>query len=247
MLALANLAIHLQAAGVLPGGAPLGLRASVWMVALMVTIIGGRIVPAFTRSALAREGIDAPVRSRPAIDRLAIAATVLLAATDLAAPRTVWSGAAALLAALAIFARLSGWQARRTTFEPLLWSLHLGYLWLPIGFACLAVADLGGPLPWTSGLHALTAGAFGTMILAVMTRVALGHTGRALAAPRGVATAYVLVTGAALLRTIGPVALSQSPIAVIAASGVLWAGAFAIFLWVYVPILIRPRADGLPG
>ena len=246
-LALANAAVHLQALGLGSGAAQVGLRAGVWLVALLIVVIGGRIVPAFTRNALANAGIAAPVRSRPALDRLAIAATLGFAVVDLAVPRSAWSGAAALLAALAIFARMAGWQTRRTTFEPLVWSLHVGYLWLSVGFASLALADLGGPLPWTSGLHALTVGAFGGMILAVTTRVALGHSGRALAAPRGIATAYGLVTLSALMRMLGPVVWPGAALQPIVVSGVLWAGAFAIFLRVYAPILTAPRTDGLPG
>ena len=128
-----------------------------------------------------------------------------------------------------------------------MWSLHAGYAWLVVGLACVALGDLGGRLPWTTGVHALTAGAFGSMILAVMTRVSLGHTGRPLVAPRGIALAYGLVSAGALLRTFGPLAAPSLALALLVASGVLWSAAFAIFLAVYAPILVRSRVDGRPG
>jgi uncharacterized protein involved in response to NO len=138
-----------------------------------------------------------------------------------------------------------GWQTLRTLRDPLLWSLHAGYAWVAVGLGCVGASDLGAPLPWTAGLHALTAGAFGSMILSVMSRVALGHTGRALAAPRGMALAYLLVTLGAALRVVGPIAAPS--LAALWIAGALWSAAFAIFCALYVPILLRPRVDGQPG
>jgi uncharacterized protein involved in response to NO len=137
---------------------------------------------------------------------------LLFVASEITAPRTAWSGGAAGLAALVLVARMTGWQSLRTGSDALLWSLHVGYAWVPLGLGCIALADLFGLLPWTSGLHALTAGAFGAMILAVMTRAALGHTGRPLRAPRGIPLAYLLVTLGALVRTIAPVAPGLRPL-----------------------------------
>ena len=96
-------------------------------------------------------------------------------------------------------------------------------------------------------MHALTAGAFGTMILAMMTRVALGHTGRPLAAPRSAVAAYVLVTLGALVRTVAVAALPAETVPIVSAGGLLWAGAFAAYLAGYAPILVAPRVDGGPG
>jgi uncharacterized protein involved in response to NO len=187
------------------------------------------------------------VRSRPWIDRLAIAAVVLVAAADLLRPRGLWSGSAAGAAALLLVLRMSGWQTLRTRGDPLLWSLHLGYAWVPVALACIALADLGGAIPWATGLHALTAGAFGTMILAVTTRVGLGHTGRELRVPPAIVTAYVLISLAALVRVVGPLAAPQLTLPLLATSGLLWMAAFALFLVSYAPILLRPRIDGLEG
>jgi uncharacterized protein involved in response to NO len=246
-LAGANLLTHLDATRAVGGVAHLGLRLAVFLVVTLLVIIGGRIVPAFTLGALQRAGSDAAVRVHPWAGRIAILAVVLFIGSEIAAPRTLWTGAAAGVAALALVARMSGWQSVRTLRDPLLWSLHLGYAWVAVGLACIALADLFWLLPWTTGLHALTAGAFGTMILAVMTRAALGHTGRPLRAPRGIPEAYLLVTAGALLRTSAPVLLPEHLLGALAVSGTLWATAFALFLAVYVPILTRPRVDGAPG
>jgi uncharacterized protein involved in response to NO len=246
-LATANLLTHLDATQLVGGVAHTGLRLAVFLVAALIVIIGGRIVPLFTLNALRRAGSEAEVRSRPWVNRLAIAGVVLFIALEMVAPRTRWTGASALLAALLLLVRMSGWQTLRTLRDPLVWSLHLGYAWVAIGLGCIGLADLFGLVPWTSGVHALTAGAFGTMTLAVMTRAALGHTGRPLQAPRGIPEAYLLVTAGALLRTIAPVLLPYDLLAALAVAGGLWAAAFALFLAVYVPILTRPRIDGAPG
>jgi uncharacterized protein involved in response to NO len=142
---------------------------------------------------------------------------------------------------------MAGWQTRDTLREPLLWSLHLGLAWVPVGLAALAAADLAGALPWSVGLHALTTGAIGTMILAVMTRVALGHTGRHLAAPPAATLAYALVSAAALARTLGALVWPSATLRVLSVSGALWVAAFALFALAYAPILLGPRVDGHPG
>lgn len=247
LLASANLLFHLEAARLLERGSDVGLRAAIGLVVLLVVVIGGRIVPAFTENALRRTGAPARVRARPWIDRAAAPAVVVALLADLAAPRSLSSGVAVALAALVLGVRMAGWQTLHTLRDPLVWSLHLGYAWLPIGFACMAASDLAGVMPWTSGIHALTAGGFGTMILAVMSRVALGHTGRALSAPRGMGLAYVLVSFGAAVRTAGPLLRPDLALWILVASGALWSAAYALFLLLYAPILASPRVDGRPG
>jgi uncharacterized protein involved in response to NO len=244
-LAAANLAIHLDALGVAPGAAVPALRAAVFLAALLVVVLGGRLTPAFTANALARAGRPGTVRASPWAERLAQPAVLAAAAAGLAAPGGVAAGALALAAGAILLARMRGWQTRRVLDDALVWSLHVGHAWVGVGFLCLGVADLTGWLPGTSGLHALTAGALGGMILAVMSRVPLGHTGRPLRAPPGIALAYALVSLGALLRVLGP-ALAPG-LAALALSGALWSGGFALFTAVYAPIVWRPRVDGQPG
>jgi uncharacterized protein involved in response to NO len=243
----ANLMFHLDALGVLEGASSRGLRLAVDLVLLLVVVIGGRIIPSFTANALQRRGDPSPVRSRRPVEWLAPAAVLTLGLADLVAPRSAASGLAAAVAALLLAVRMAGWQSHRVGGDPLLWSLHLGYAWVPVGLVCLAASDLAGwPAP-TSVLHALTAGAFGTTILAVMSRVPLGHTGRPFSAIPGIAAAYALVTAGAVVRTAGSVAWPAHALAVNAVSGVLWAAAFGVFTVLYAPILTAPRVDGRPG
>jgi uncharacterized protein involved in response to NO len=142
---------------------------------------------------------------------------------------------------------MSGWRSLRVLGDPLLGSLHLGYAWLVVGLAGLAASDLLAVWPRSLALHALTAGAFGTMILAVMTRVALGHTGRALIAPRSATAAYVLVTLGALLRTVAAAAAPAASGLLLTLAAVLWSGAFVVFLVGFAGMLVAPRVDARPG
>jgi uncharacterized protein involved in response to NO len=246
-LALANALVHAEALGLGLGLAQAGLRLGVDLVALLVALVGGRITPSFTQNALRREGDATVVLQRPWANFAGLAAVVLYAAADLLVPRTPASGALAALAAATLAVRMSGWRTWRTRRDPLVWSLHAGYTWLVVGFACIAAGDLGAPLFWTAGVHALTAGAFGAMILAVATRVALGHTGRPLVAPPGIPLAYALVSLGALLRVLGPVVAPAWGVQLVVCGGLLWSAAFALFLAVYAPILLRPRLDERPG
>lgn len=242
----ANARIHAEAVGWGQASAETALRFAVQLVVVLLVVIGGRITPAFTRNAFARAGIEAPVRSSPGLDRWAIALVCLLPASELLWPRTSWSGGVALAAALAVAGRMRGWQTLRTWRDPLLWSLHAGYAWVCVGLVLVAVADLGRAVPWTAGLHALTAGAMGSMMLAVMTRVALGHTGRPLVAPRGVVAVFGLVHAGALVR-LGAAFAPGISLPLLTVAGVLWGAAFGLFVALYAPILTRPRVDGAPG
>jgi uncharacterized protein involved in response to NO len=247
-LFVANLAVHGEALGVArAGAASRALRVALDLVVVLITVVGGRITPAFTRNALLRAGASAEVRSRPALDRLAVASVAGLALADALSPRGAVSGGIAALAALASAGRLVGWQSRRVLRWPLVVSLHLGMAWVALGLGLVALGDLSGLAPPTAGLHALTAGAMGAMILAVVTRVGLGHTGRPLELPRGVPAAYALVNAGALLRVAAPFLAPALQLPVLAAGGAAWAAAFAVFALVYAPILTSPRVDGAPG
>lgn len=125
--------------------------------------------------------------------------------------------------------------------------LHLAYVWLPIGLALKAVALLTGAAPAAFWLHALTIGAAATMIFAVMSRAALGHTGRPLVIDPVIALAYLLLTAAALVRVFGLAVLRIAYPEVILVAAFLWTAAFVLFTWIYAPILLAPRADGRPG
>jgi uncharacterized protein involved in response to NO len=240
-LTAGNALVHAEAVGLHPNSAATGLRLGVVTVTLMVAMIGGRVVPAFTQNALAaRPGGPAKgvVRSVP-LDRAAILATVAFAVAEIGWPGTLVAAFAALAAGLAHAARLAGWRTRDTLTIPILWVLHLGYGWLVIGLLVVAAAGLTEAVPPAAALHGLTTGAFGTMTLAIMSRAALGHTGRPLVAAPATVAAYLLVSLAALLRV--AVAPWQPDANLVA--GAAWVAAFALFAATHAPMLIAPRAD----
>jgi uncharacterized protein involved in response to NO len=152
----------------------------------------------------------------------------------------------ALAAAIANGWRLGAWRGRPTLGLPILWVLHLGYLWLVVGLAWKGMVDLTGILPPADALHGLAIGAIGTMTLAIMSRATLGHTGRPMRAPRPVVAGYLMITAAAIARLAAALApVNAVPLLMI--SGALWSLAFAAFALCLGPALLRPRADGRPG
>ncbi len=243
-LTLANLSMHLEWLGLTEEGTDRGLALGLGVVLMMVTVIGGRILPAFTRSGLGTEG--GTVRSWPWVERAVLLSTAALVVAQLLLPDGTVVGSLALAAALAHGVRLAGWQGWRAWRSPILWVLHLGYVWVPTGLALTALHHLTGS-PAASGIHALTAGAFATLILAVMSRAALGHTGRPVVAAPVTVAAYALLTVAAVARTASPLLPVDLVWPALQGAGVAWVAAFALFLLVYAPILLTPRADGRPG
>ncbi|MCC6719814.1 MAG: NnrS family protein [Acetobacteraceae bacterium] len=239
VLGVANLLMHLEAAEVaVPPGT--GWRLGLAGVLILISIVGGRIVPSFTRNWLAKRPGAALPGTVGWIDRLAVATLLagLLFWAFLPDSRVV--GLLLLLAAFVNLARLLRWRGWATFAEPLLLILHVGYGWLVIGTALLGATVLDADLPQAAAIHALTAGAAATMILAVMTRATRGHTGRDLTADRTTTLLYVLLTGAAVTRVVagfgvGPIL----PLLVV--SGGLWIAAFAGFALAYGPMLLLPR------
>jgi uncharacterized protein involved in response to NO len=222
-------------------------RIGIDLVLLLVVVIGGRIVPAFTANALRRAGIGVAPVSRGWLEVVAIGSVALIALGDLFLPDSRAAGVIAGIAAVAHALRLAGWRSFRVGGEPILWVLHVGYAWIPVALALKACWLLGDALWAVKWQHALTSGAFATMILAVMTRASLGHTGRPLVVSRAIAVAYLLLTAGALLRVFGGAWTPDHYIWTLAAAGMAWVLAFLIFVWVYAPILIAPRVDGRPG
>jgi len=223
------------------------LQIAIDLMLLVVTVIGGRIVPSFTANALRRRGETADIRNLPWLERSVIALMVLVVLVDLWRPDGAAAGWLAALTAIAQGVRLSRWRSARVGGEPILWVLHVGYAWMPVGFALKALsllADAGWAAHWP---HALTMGVFGTMILAVTTRAALGHTGRDLTVGGSIAAAYVLLTLGVATRVFAPALWPSHYLGTLLVSGFLWTAAFALYLIVYWPILTLPRTDGKPG
>ncbi len=217
--------------------------AAIDITLILVTVIGGRIVPSFTATALRLSGSTAVPRSRRGLTPVVVGLMIAVAATDVLQPPSAWVGGAAALAALAQAWRIAQWQSLRTWRMPIVWILHLGYVWLPIGLALKAWALFGGPPVTAHWLHALTLGPIATMIVAVMTRTSLGHTGRELSLHPLTLVAYGLLAAAIVVRVLAPALPGVEYLATVAVSAALWAGAFAAFLWVYAPILIGPKVE----
>ena len=223
------------------------LLAALNLVLILVTIIGGRIVPAFTRNALSQAGVQIALQPKPVVERLVIIVMLAVVVGDVVAAGSQLAAGLAAVAAGAHLWRQSGWHGWRTRSQPIVLILHLAYVWLPVGFA-LKAAALGAGVGWAGfWQHALGVGAAGTMILAVMTRAALGHTGRPLQVHLSITIAYLLLTLSVVMRVFGPYALPLDYGTVIIFAGALWVGAFIPYLVIYGPILLRPRIDGKPG
>lgn len=240
LLFAGNLLVHLEALGI-AATAALGNRLGVAVLLMLITFIGGRIIPLFTRNWLVKRQPDARVPAVfNAVDRLTLAVTALALLSWTAAPDAPVTTGTALIAGLALALRLARWRGLATLREPLLWVLHLGYGWLAFGFLLLGLDTLLPVIPPTAALHALTIGAIGTMTLAVMTRTSLGHTGQPLTAGRGTTIIYILITIAALGRLVAPLCGTAQTTA-LALAGAAWTGGFLLFLALYAPALARPR------
>jgi uncharacterized protein involved in response to NO len=242
VLGIADLLMHLEAAGY-PVPVGLGWRLGLAAVIVLIAVIGGRIIPSFMRNWLIKRGAAMKLpRIHRGIDRLALGClhAGLVAWAILPTSRTI--GLLLIFASACNFIRLAGWRGFSTFAEPLLAILHVGYLWLVLGAAMLGVSLLSHTVPETAAIHALTSGAIGTMIVAVMSRVTLGHTGRMLVADRITTFLYIIVVAGAVLR-VTAVFAPANILVLIVISAILWSGGFLLFVLRYGPMLITERID----
>lgn len=239
---IANAAYHLAMVGAIRIGETEGIRAGLLTLVIVIVIIGGRIVPAFTHNHLQRVAPQQPVPVRSAyLDLASLASTVVFAIlTVVPVPDQLVAGAA-FLAAAANGVRLALWRGLATLSAPIVAVLHVGYLWIVVGLALWGIALSTRLVGDIVALHALGTGGIGTMVIAVMSRASLGHTGRPLVAPPAITAAYVLVSIAALLRTLGPSLLPSHYSAVMLMAGIAWVAAFGLFAMIFFPILTQPR------
>jgi uncharacterized protein involved in response to NO len=239
LLAAANLAFHAAELRALELDPMRALHAGLALLVVLESLIGGRVIPGFTRSAI--PGLV--LRDQRGLDRAAIAATAL--AMGLWIGELAGAAPTLALAALLQAARLQGWRPWVARRRPILWILHVGYAWIPLGLALLALSA-AGVVARSAGVHALAVGATGGLVLGMLTRTARGHTGRTLQASRAEVLAYVALTLAAILRTGAALAPAWFEPAVCAA-GVAWIAAFALYLWRFAPWLLATRLDGKDG
>ena len=237
LLAAGNIGFHLEAHA--QSIALYTTRLGIAVVVVMIMVVGGRIIPSFTRNWLMRR----PPGRLPApfdrLDTICLATSGVAIAGWIADPMHAATGVALFAAAVLNALRLGRWAGERTFADRLVLVLHVGFAFVPLGFLLSGLASYGVVAP-SAGIHAWTAGAIGTMTLAVMSRATLGHTGRALVASRGLQLVYALVTIAALVRICAvlhaPWAEALLPVAAIA-----WAAAFLGFATLYMPLFLRAK------
>ncbi|MGO1501193.1 MAG: NnrS family protein [Marinobacter sp.] len=211
----------------------------------LISIVGGRITPAFTTGWLRQRGLDpSAVKTIPALDMAALFSMVLLAASLVTGWQTL-TGILAIVAATLTLVRLANWKGWLARKDPLLWVLHLSILWVPISLYLLA-GTLFASWPSNAWSHAAGTGAVSCLILGVIARVTLGHTGRPLVLPKGMVVAFIAIQLAAVIRVLTAFDIVPWHPG-IGSSSLLWIFAFGMFLVRYTKILASPRPDGRVG
>ncbi len=241
-MAVANGVFHLSAMGVLQVPATSALYAELALVLMVISVIAGRVVPMFTKNVTPGLAMNIPRRFELSLLAVTAVALLLWVCSAPAALVAAASAAAAVMHAV----RLALWKPWVTLRRPILWILHTSYAWMPVGFALLAAAQLGW-LPTSLAVHALAVGVVGGLIIGMLTRTARGHTGRPLQASRAEVLAYALVMAAAVLRVLVPAVHPQWYAGALHGTACLWAAAFAIYVVIYTPWLMRTRLDGKDG
>jgi uncharacterized protein involved in response to NO len=239
LLAIVNIAFHTEV--ILGGAADYSFRAGIAVILGLIMLIGGRVVPSFTRNWLTRVGARRLPTPVGRFDNASILLAAIALATWVAMPDHPLTGAALLLAGAAQILRLSRWAGLPTWREPLVFVLHAGYAFVPLGFLLVGTSILWpAVIPATGALHAWTAGAIALMTLAVMTRATRGHTGEALTAGAATQFIYAAAAIAAVMRFLAPL-MSDLSVPLLEISAAAWLAAFGGFVVCYGPMLARPR------
>ncbi|MEI6744893.1 MAG: NnrS family protein [Methylococcaceae bacterium] len=233
LLMLGNGLIHAQMLAICQNSAAIGIQIVIATIVLMILVIAGRVFPFFTEKGL--KGILIPRNSL--LDALAIGSAALLFTLQLVGISGTFLALTALITAILNGWRLASWFVFRIWFVPLLWVLYLGYGWLILGFIFTAFAEWKMILP-SLALHAFTVGGIGVLTLGMMARVSLGHTGRTMKASNAITIAFVFMNVATLFRVILPAIIVSWSSVLIYISTLAWLAAFALFIFVYAPMLL---------
>jgi uncharacterized protein involved in response to NO len=243
LFTLADAADYAGNAGVIPD---VGWQFAIVLIIILISVVGGRIIPSFTRNWMMKQGHRLNLPTQPAaLDLLVIAGTAICLLFWIFTPVDRSTGVLLIIAAALQLLRLARWAGWRTASDSLVLILHIAYLWIPIGLVLLGLSILGTAVPRSAAVHALTAGAMTTMVLAVMTRATLGHTGRDLHANLPTVVLYGCVTTGALLRVAASLGFGPNGL-MLDISGALWAAGLVLFLAVYAPMLWQPRTAERP-
>ncbi|MFT6425909.1 MAG: hypothetical protein ACJAYH_000449 [Celeribacter sp.] len=239
---LANLLFHLDAAGGNIAAQGIGMRVGMSALIMMMCVIGGRVVPSFTRNWLVQQGATRlPVPPMQRFDKAVLLITVIALLLWVIAPSAVASGVALLMIGMLHFVRLGRWEGVQTLAQPLLWILHVGYAFVPLGAVMIAGSILYPDVfSGAAAQHLWMAGAFGVMSMAMMSRATLGHTGQKLHAGRGTVVLFVSLITSVFTR-LAAAFWPDAAMIFYAVSGVLWVGAFFGFALLYWPSLLKPK------
>ena len=246
MLACFNALSHWSVISNQPIVATQSLHATIMLFVLIIAILGGRVIPTFTENATGKTKLPATLL----LEVFAISSIVAMIVIAFIGFSIIDNNVllvTATIAAISNGLRFLRWGFQHTWSTPILWSLHLSFLFIPFGFVMLAFYAAGFMDNISAALHSFTVGAIGGMILAMISRVTLGHTGRKMKPHRLVTVAFVSMATAAIIRVILPVWLMDFYSVSIAISGVLWILSFSIYLYIYTPMLLTTRADGRSG
>ena len=242
VLFIGNILTHLSALEIIDYKyASKGIYLGVNLILVIMVIISGRVIPFFTTNAI--PGIQ--TKTWEWVENAVMVGVwsyILLDFLEL----PILKGWVAALCGVLSLVRISGWSSFKTLSHPLVWILHLGYLWIAIGFILVFISEIMGALPLSVAIHSFTAGAMGTFIIGMMSRVSLGHTGRPLKLEKGFVASYIFLTLSGVVRVVSgffPNGYSHG----ILTAGVLWALSFLIFIVYYANSLLTPRPDGKKG
>lgn len=243
VLTALNLCFYLAQASVIAINSVNSLHAALMLITTLEVIIAGRVVPMFTRNAIPSAKQFQVLR----IERVIAPATAIMLLANLFPLPALLLAIGNLLLAILHGIRLASWGPQQTYRHPLLWILHLAYLWIPAAFVLYALAALS-MVPVIAPIHVLAIGALGGLTIGMITRTALGHSGRQLRAGTAETAAYICISLAAISRLL-PFALpmSISYTGSLWLTGVLWCLGFSCYLAKYVPLLNQPRVDGKAG
>lgn len=221
--------------------------AGVMLVTFLMSVMAGRVTPMFTANGTKTEKVTPlPWLDKASNGSLGIAMLLLLLQPILGFDETFF-GVLLIIAGIFQAIRWLRWRPWITLAIPLLWSIHISIKFIAYGLIILGASYLITDIPSSHIWHLLTVGGMGGLILAMISRVSLGHTGRPLSPPKAMTFAYVLITLAALVRSFGPWIVPEKTLIFIDISGTFWLLAFGIFVITYAPMLMSPRKDGRPG
>jgi uncharacterized protein involved in response to NO len=242
LLSIAAALLHLSQLGLASPPARLTIQVALDVVLFILSVMGGRVIPMFTNNGVP----GANATRRPWVEKSALGSALALLAADATGLSGIAMAVLAMAACLVHAWRWVLWQPWKTLRVPLVWVLHLAYLWIPIHLLLRGFGELD-LVARSLATHALTAGAVGGLVIGMITRTARGHTGRPLRADRYETACYVFVLLAAVVRVAVPLVSPAHTLQAVLASAVLWSAGFGIYALRYWPVLSRPRVDGRPG